>query len=218
MAGNMPFVRPPYFGMDVKAGAAQAPPRPPQPIVIAASSPHVNRTPGGSTPLDARSTPMPVVESGSPSASAVGSPALPNSLPFGVPGAPNVAAATAPTNPVRPAAPVGQPPLGAPAGGQPLSAPPPNLHALQQQLAITLAASHLSQEQINGLAVQLYKQAQAQQAQAQAQAQQSQAQQRTPDGPMVPRYMPVNQGVAVPVGQGVNLGAQMPNPPSGQPR
>lgn len=63
---------------------------------------------------------------------------------------------------------------------------PPNLHALQQQLAITLAASHLSQEQINSLAVQLYKQAQQQQRPP------------APDGQApfqagVPRYVPMAQ-------------------------
>uniref|UniRef100_V5ERZ9 Vacuolar import and degradation protein 21 n=2 Tax=Kalmanozyma brasiliensis (strain GHG001) TaxID=1365824 RepID=V5ERZ9_KALBG len=40
---------------------------------------------------------------------------------------------------------------------------PATIQALQQQLAISLATSNLSQEQINGLAVQLYKQAQSQQ-------------------------------------------------------
>ena len=93
---------------------------------------------------------------------------------------------------------------------------PPNLHALQQQLAISLAASHLSQEQINGLALQLYKQAQAQQVQAQAQAQaqvQAQAQRPAPrqgQSPVpspaatpgsafasLPRYVPVQPGVGV---------------------
>ena len=57
-------------------------------------------------------------------------------------------------------------------GGLPNTGAPPNLHALQQQLAITLAASHLSQEQINSLALQLYKQQQQQPAAQQAQAQQ----------------------------------------------
>ncbi|CBQ70897.1 conserved hypothetical protein [Sporisorium reilianum SRZ2] len=46
---------------------------------------------------------------------------------------------------------------------------PATVQALQQQLAISLATSNLSPEQINGLAIQLYKQAQQQQQQQQQQ-------------------------------------------------
>ncbi len=53
----------------------------------------------------------------------------------------------------RPSTPTGSSPAGMPA----------TIQALQQQLAISLATSNLSPEQINGLAIQLYKQAQTQQ-------------------------------------------------------
>ncbi|SOV09169.1 Chromatin modification-related protein EAF1 [Ustilago sp. UG-2017a] len=66
-----------------------------------------------------------------------------------------------------------RPPAGAGAqqvrpvnGGNP--GMPATIQALQQQLAISLATSNLSPEQINGLAIQLYKQAQQQQQQQQA--------------------------------------------------
>lgn len=55
---------------------------------------------------------------------------------------------------------------GAAAAGMPAT-----IQALQQQLAISLATSNLSPEQINGLAIQLYKQAQQQQQAAQSGAQ-----------------------------------------------
>ncbi|KAJ1028248.1 hypothetical protein NDA13_003692 [Ustilago tritici] len=65
-----------------------------------------------------------------------------------------------------------RPPAGAGAqqvrptnGGNP--GMPATIQALQQQLAISLATSNLSPEQINGLAIQLYKQAQQQQQQQQ---------------------------------------------------
>lgn len=192
MPGTLPFVRAgqPFFPLDMAkspgvpgaspsaaagagsaggagagAGAAGAPqaPRPPQPIVIAASPQsqalRMGRPPGA---MDAR--PLGFGEA-SPNP---GSPSLAFSAPMGLQTMPSGAG----TAGVRPAggAHLGSPPAPA------VNAAPPNLHALQQQLAMTLAASHLSQEQINGLAVQLYKQAQAQQqqqrqAQAQAQAQ-----------------------------------------------
>ena len=94
---------------------------------------------------------------------------------------------------------------GAPAGGgapgsrpRPAAAPtsaPPNLHALQQQLAITLAASHLSQEQINSLAIQLYKQAQQQQQQQQRAQPDGSSQGSAPTGMVghAPRFVPVPQ-------------------------
>ncbi|SPO32086.1 related to Chromatin modification-related protein EAF1 [Ustilago trichophora] len=53
---------------------------------------------------------------------------------------------------------------GGNAAGSP-SGMPATIQALQQQLAISLATSNLSPEQINGLAIQLYKQAQQQQSQ-----------------------------------------------------
>lgn len=189
MPGSLPFVRAgqPFFPLDVAkspalaganaspgAGAAAAPgangataaaPRPPQPIVIAASPQsqalRIGRPPGA---MEAR--PM-----GFPEANAnAGSPSL--ALPVGLPTMPANAGAAG----VRPAA-------GGPMSGSPAPhAAPPNLHALQQQLAMTLAASHLSQEQINGLAVQLYKQAQAQQQQQRQAQTQAQAGPGTPSG------------------------------------
>lgn len=209
MSNAMPFVRAgqPFFPLDVAgasaakspnlagaggsssapAGAAPTPgpgasataPRPPQPIVIAASPQQqalrMGRTPGA---MDAR--PLGFSEGGantnSPSLAFPGAP-------VGLQGMPSASGAS----PVRP----GGPAMGAPLGhGAPPAvgaSGPPNLHALQQQLAMTLAASHLSQEQINGLALQLYKQAQAQQQQRQAQAQ-AQGAPATNAGPAAPAH------------------------------
>lgn len=157
------------------------------------------RSPLGLQNVDAPGT-SPVAPSPPPGVAFPGVPALgaaqvPGSVPMVRPGAQSPS--------------IGRPSL---AGG----GVPPNLHALQQQLAISLAASHLSQEQINGLALQLYKQAQAQQVQAQAQAQaqvQAQAQRPAPrqgQSPVpspaatpgsafasLPRYVPVQPGVGV---------------------
>lgn len=74
---------------------------------------------------------------------------------------------------VRPAGNTQRPPQNATAqqqrpgnangGNTPAAGMPATIQALQQQLAISLATSNLSPEQINGLAIQLYKQAQQQQ-------------------------------------------------------
>lgn len=157
-----------------------------QPVVVAGqgsgASPALqfNRTP--STGMSARS-PLgfqPGMDSGSPSnpPAALGSPGG-HALSFGggMPGMSTPAQLHAAALGQQNQMPVRQQTqgFGSPGGV------PTNLHALQQQLAISLAASHLSQEQINGLAVQLYKQAQ-QQHQQHQQAQQpgQQAQQQPP--------------------------------------
>ncbi|WFD26379.1 RNA polymerase II transcription elongation factor SpEAF [Malassezia nana] len=219
MSNALPFVRAgqPFFPLDVAggsaakssnlaaaggspsapAGAAPTPgpgasamaPRPPQPIVIAASPQtqalRMGRAPGA---MDAR--PLGFSEGGANT----NSPSLAfSSPPVGLQGMPSGTGAP----PVRPGAPAMGAPLGHGAPPAVGASAPPNLHALQQQLAMTLAASHLSQEQINGLAVQLYKQAQAQQQQRQAQAQ-AQAQGAPPAnaGPAVPAHPLGNPALA----------------------
>ncbi|SPO44566.1 related to Chromatin modification-related protein EAF1 [Moesziomyces antarcticus] len=70
---------------------------------------------------------------------------------------------------------------------------PATIQALQQQLAISLASSNLSPEQINGLAIQLYKQAQQQQVQgAQPMAGATQAR---PQGQNRPPQQILNQAI-----------------------
>ncbi|TKY87665.1 hypothetical protein EX895_003246 [Sporisorium graminicola] len=68
----------------------------------------------------------------------------------------------------RPATPTNGTGAGSP-GSAAAPGMPATVQALQQQLAISLATSNLSPEQINGLAIQLYKQAQQQQQQQQQQ-------------------------------------------------
>nr|CDI56280.1 uncharacterized protein BN887_03580 [Melanopsichium pennsylvanicum 4] len=82
---------------------------------------------------------------------------------------------------------------------------PATIQALQQQLAISLATSNLSAEQINGLAIQLYKQAQAQQVQAQAQVQQQQ-----PGGISATGVRPQQANVVATAAAGGNTGNARP--------
>lgn len=169
-------------GSPIVASATQGPPRPPQPIVIASSASPSSRlarpAPAG-VGFDAQATGTP---------SPMSTPAAP-AIPMTNAAAPGVNA-------------VGRPPTAVAGPGSsylgstqaaPTSAPP-NLHALQQQLAITLAASHLSQEQINSLAIQLYKQAQQQQQQQRAQPD-GHSQGSAPTGLVghAPRFVPVPQ-------------------------
>lgn len=171
-------------GSPIVASTTQGPPRPPQPIVIASSaspSSRLARPPPAGVGFDAQPT-------GTPS-------------PIGTSAAPAIPVTNAAAAGVNA---VGRPPTAVAAAGPgssylgstqaaPTSAPP-NLHALQQQLAITLAASHLSQEQINSLAIQLYKQAQQQQQQQRAQPDGS-SQGSAPTGMVghAPRFVPVPQ-------------------------